>query len=224
MILLGLAGKAGVGKDTVADYLVARYGFTKFSFSDALYREVATAFGVAETELRDRSLKEIESPVLALERCVDDRFISHVLAQSLDVRNITAPLSPRQVLQWWGTEYRRTQDHNYWIAKAEESMYNLWAMYQYPEQRPQYFVNASVRFPNEREWVHKFVNGNVWHLRRDNLAAVHEHSSEVPLDVRQYERELYNNDTIERLYAGVELLLSTQTKFVRVEPMLPLER
>ena len=35
------------------------------------------------------------------------------------------------------------------------------------------------------------------------------------------EREIYNNDTIERLHAGVELLLSTGARFVKVQPMQP---
>jgi hypothetical protein len=216
MILLGLAGRAGAGKDTVADYLVSRYGFVKFSFSDALYREVADAFQVGEPLLRERDTKEVPSRLLQLGLCQDPRFFD--LAKTFAAENV--PLSPRQVLQWWGTEYRRAQDPNYWVNQADQWVYNLWAMYQYPEQRPQLFVNTSVRFPNEREWVHKFTNGQVWHIRRGDAGTVHAHVSETPLDIWEYERELYNNDTIDRLHRGIELLLSTQAKFVKVEPMI----
>ena len=42
MKLIALCGAAGAGKDTVADALPAR----KLAFADALYREVAEAWGV----------------------------------------------------------------------------------------------------------------------------------------------------------------------------------
>jgi len=35
-MIIGLSGKAGCGKDTVADYLVETYGFSKISFAVAL--------------------------------------------------------------------------------------------------------------------------------------------------------------------------------------------
>lgn len=225
MILLGLAGHAGAGKDTVADFLVQKYGFIKFSFSDALYREVATAYNLeGEDILRDRATKDVPIGFFALENCSDKDFVAIAKAELEKLSTISAgvyqSLSPRQILQWWGTEYRRAQNPDYWVQQAEAWISAVWGVFQYPEQRPQFFVNTSVRFPNERAWVRKFVNGNVWHIRRAGLTPVNAHVSETPLEVLDHERELFNNDTIERLHGGIELMLSTQAKFVRVEPML----
>lgn len=44
MRLIGLAGKAQVGKDTTADYLVKNYGFKKMAFADYL-KQVAELGG-----------------------------------------------------------------------------------------------------------------------------------------------------------------------------------
>lgn len=55
MRLIGIAGKAGAGKDTVADYLVETFGFRKASFADALKTGLA-AMGFPEP--LERALKE----------------------------------------------------------------------------------------------------------------------------------------------------------------------
>lgn len=234
MILLGLAGPAGSGKDTVADYLVERYGFIKFSFSDALYREVATAFGLENEDLRrDRATKEAPTELLSLIRCSDLAF-REVGEQQISILRTTRgmitlpsavmPLSPRQILQWWGTEYRRAQDPDYWINKAEEFIYAMTHEYgNYAELRPQAFVNTSVRFPNEREWVHSFAPfGSVWHLHRDTAMPVASHESETPLPVLEGEREIWNNYTLEYLHMGVDQLMSSTIPSIRVEPPEPM--
>ena len=219
MILIGLAGQAGVGKDTVADYLVARYGFVKFAFSDALYREVTEAFVLPdESLLRDRARKELPTYALAGENCNDQDFTA-VMARFVGAGDLAC--SPRQILQWWGTEYRRAQDPEYWVSAASRWLHDYRRMFKYPEQRPQFFVNTTVRFPNEREFIHEHADGNVWHIRRGSAAPVAAHVSEAPLSVLEGERELYNNDTIGRLHLGIEMLLRTQARFVKVEPMLP---
>jgi len=229
MLVLGLAGQAGVGKDTVADHLVRAYGFVRVGFADALYAEVQAAYGLPDQSLlRDRATKETPTERLALVNCQSDEFIGvgirYFEHESRHLHEL--PLSPRQVLQWWGTEYRRAQNDHYWLDRAEDFVRKVRADHLYPEHAPQYFVVPDTRFENEREWIHTGAygglwQGNVWHIRREGLAPVASHVSETSLPVLPRERELWNNDSIERLYRGVDLLMSTHARFVRVEPMAP---
>lgn len=223
MLVLGLAGCAGSGKSAVAEYLVRNYGFTRFSFSDALYREVTAAFGLPdESLLRDRATKEKETPLLSLENCDNDEFKSLVRGMfASEDHNLRTPHSPRWVLQVWGTEFRRAANPNYWIDQAEAWLVGMYEFPQYPEHRCNLFVNDSVRFENEREWV-KGLDGGVWHLRRGAAAPVAAHPSETPLPVLENEREIYNNHTLGYLYQGVDQLLHSGAKFVRMEPPLPI--
>lgn len=228
MIYIGLAGHAGAGKDTVADYLAERYGFIKCAFSDALYDEVQTAFGLEDqTLLRDRETKELPLGCLALARCADLNFCE-IARTELSKRYPdefraleSVPLSPRQVLQWWGTEYRREQDPNYWLDAAKSYVWRIHASVRYPEQRPQLFVNTACRFPNEQAFVHHMGDGNVWHIRRPDYGPINSHMSDSGLPVLEGEREIWNGGTIEQLHGAVDLLLSTAAQFVRVEPMAP---
>ena len=52
MKVIGLHGKAGSGKDTVADYLVANHGFEKISFATTL-KAMLAAGGFTEPANRD---------------------------------------------------------------------------------------------------------------------------------------------------------------------------
>ena len=51
MILIGISGKAHSGKDTVADILVNRYGFTKMAFADSLKGLVQQHYGFKKEDL-----------------------------------------------------------------------------------------------------------------------------------------------------------------------------
>lgn len=55
MILIGTAGPAGSGKDTVADYLVKHHSFEKMAFAGPL-KVMLASVGLAEPE--DRAMKE----------------------------------------------------------------------------------------------------------------------------------------------------------------------
>ena len=119
--IIAFTGSAGTGKDTAADILATHCGFTKLAFADALRAEVQAAFNVPAELLTRRDLKEMHTAELALVECTDMGLIGTLVraamaasTHALDYAWIEAPRSPRQILQWWGTEYRRAQKINYW--------------------------------------------------------------------------------------------------------------
>lgn len=247
MVLLGMAGQAGAGKDSVSDWLVANCGFEKFSFADALYVEVAEAYGLRHEDgsldfslLLDRETKDTPTTRMSLTMLSPDELFVSIASRKLgedsyavacaanpgalidytyplDAR-IIAPLSPRWVMQTWGTEYRRAQDKNYWVKKAARWLRGRRQAYPFPEQAPQYFVNTSARFPNEAQWIYD-MGGSLWHIHRETGTVASSHVSAEPLPLGPLDREIYNNDTLERLYAALPMMLKTHIRRLRISPM-----
>ena len=57
-ILIGLSGKKGSGKDTVAEFLIKHHNFTRIAFADPI-KDIGTAvFGWTHEQMNDRELKE----------------------------------------------------------------------------------------------------------------------------------------------------------------------
>lgn len=93
-MIIGLVGKAGVGKTTVADYLVKEYGFRKVSFKSALIDEMKEVFpDLLETLRQYHSFQD-----------VDELFT-------------LKPDIMRALMQNYGTEVRRKDDPQYWVKK-----------------------------------------------------------------------------------------------------------
>jgi hypothetical protein len=94
MILIGLTGKAGSGKDTVADALVEHHGFVKMSFAEPIKDAVAALLNVSPRKWEDRKWKE--TPVASL------------------------GLSPRRLAQTLGTEWgREVNGTDFWVLLLE---------------------------------------------------------------------------------------------------------
>lgn len=92
MILLGICGKKYSGKDTMADYLVANYGFEKRTFAGPLKDACRDLFLFSEDQLHNPRLKEV----------VDPRW----------------NLSPRAALQMVGTDWMRNRfQKNFWVDR-----------------------------------------------------------------------------------------------------------
>ena len=92
---IGLTGKGGVGKDTVADILVEQ-GFTKVSFAGPI-KEALAILGIVEPASR-------EAKELPLEGC---GYSYRLAAQSL------------------GTEWARSLDKDFWIKLAKSKAEGL---------------------------------------------------------------------------------------------------
>ena len=176
--LIGLTGPAGSGKDTVAALLRTHCAYTPLAFADPLRGEVAAAFGVSPALLIERETKEHPMTALALQRCMDPAFEAFVIAAhqhaGLGMVDTTAPRSPRQVMQWWGTEYRRADNPAYWTRATAKRICDMHLL-----RTSSRFVITDVRFDNEAALVREF-GGQIWQIVRPDLAPItSSHSSEV---------------------------------------------
>lgn len=171
--IVGLLGVKGSGKDTAAQFLVSSRGYRRIGFADALYKEAANAFGVTVEFLNNRDTKETDLPQLALSVCQDRVYAACVehclrLGGSLTPEELEAPRSPRFILQFWGTEYRRRGvpglcegADSYWLDKVKAVIVDN------PDTS---FVVTDVRFRNEFNFVRE-IGGMLARVRRPELEA-----------------------------------------------------
>lgn len=183
MKLIALCGAAGAGKDTVADMLPAR----KLAFADALYREVAEAWGVEQHVLRCRETKETPTPRLSLMSSTEDEFF---ITDAMMAHCPYAPRSPRQILQWWG-DYRRAQDPDYFVNSLRFHLEGG-----HPSQP---IVITDVRFPNEAALIRQ-LGGQLWQIRRPGYEAGGTgHASDTDGSEFRPDRVLLNGGDLEDL-------------------------
>ena len=127
-MIIAICGLIGSGKDTTADYLVNIHQFRRDSFARTLKDAVAVVFGW------DRELLEGHTKESRVWREQVDAW----WADRLDIPHLT----PRWVLQNWGTEVCRKGFHNnIWVASLENRL----------RKTTDDIVISDCRFPNEIE-------------------------------------------------------------------------
>lgn len=113
--LIGLHGVGQVGKDSIADLFVERYGFVKLAFATPLYQEVADAYDVEVDDLASSVWKTKPLDQLAARNSRDPAFIKVVEAAGYYADE---PLTSRKVLELWGNDYKKAQNgQDYYAAK-----------------------------------------------------------------------------------------------------------
>lgn len=114
-MIIGICGKAGSGKDTVADILVRDLGFVKVAFADPLKRVCKDIFNFSDEQLWGPSEKRNEPDFRYLRTPHQQGF------DPVDGRPTTIDaqyLTPRYALQQLGTEWGRDCYPDIWIEYA----------------------------------------------------------------------------------------------------------
>ena len=183
-MIIGLNGKIGAGKDTVADFLVKEYGFTKVGFSDVMYDAVCGLWGISLEE----ALLWKHDPDVKIHRVV---------------RGFIHPLTWREFLQRFGTEMGRgVFGEDFWVDQFNRKYLDLWD----EELEAVRLVVRDVRFDNEAQNIVDF-GGDIWQVHRPG----HEsdgHPSEAGIDENFIRGDIMNDGTIDELYVTLDEWMS----------------
>jgi len=151
-MIITFCGLIGSGKDTAADYLVSNHGFVRDSFAASLKDAVSHIFGW------DRNLLEGRTAEARAWREEVDSWWANRLG--------IAELTPRWILQHWGTEVCRIGFHkDIWVASLENRLRNS----------KNNIVITDVRFPNEIKAVHN-LGGYVIRIKRGDDPSWYKHA------------------------------------------------
>jgi len=203
-MIIGICGFIGSGKDTVADYLVNFHEFRRESFASTLKDAVSSVFGWDRTMLEGRTKEARE-----WREQVDPWW-----AQRLDMPTLT----PRWVLQYWGTEVCRKAFHDdIWIASLENKL----------RLSKDNVVISDCRFPNEIQSIRNAGGKIVW-VQRGNLPDWYQvaldanaghnyafqelkmrkiHASETAWVGTEFDAVLDNNHSLDHLYQQIKNLV-----------------
>lgn len=89
-MIIGIFGKKGHGKDTIADYLVNNHNFYKLTYAEPIKKICREIFSLS-----------------------DEQLINHTLKEEIDPR---WNKSPRQIMQLIGTDlFRKTFSEDIWV-------------------------------------------------------------------------------------------------------------
>jgi len=210
-MIISVSGFIGSGKDTVADYLTTFHGYKKLSFASSLKDAVAAVFGW-ERDLLEGTTKHSREWRDQVDPWWADR---------LNVPHLT----PRWVLQYWGTEVCRHGFHDdIWVASLENRV----------RQSKDNIVITDCRFKNEiiavknaggttlrvtrgslPEWYDDAIaynlgpnNNSHWALGKASLDKLRIHASEYSSVGLEYDYQVDNNNTIDTLHRTVESIIN----------------
>ena len=168
-MIIGLTGYAQSGKDTVAQILVDKFGFTRVAFADPI-----------------RDFCYQVNPI-----------VGWVAGEAIMLKNVVdrdgwdeakKSDSVRRTLQNVGVAARDNFGDTFWIVRAFEKVKDA-----------ENIVVTDVRFRNEADYIKSYENSQIWRVRRPGVTAVNSHVSESQMENYKVDQIFANNGTVDEL-------------------------
>jgi hypothetical protein len=185
--LIGLHGKPRVGKDTTANHLIKKLNLLRYGPSVPVKDTTAAMFDIPRHYLDDDNMKDEMDPYWKM--------------------------TYRQMAQQVGKESSRDVfGEDFWMKHVDLK----WRSIKAPRRpmaigmdsgNPVYngMILADIRYANEIEWVHE-RGGHVFFVVRDDAPKSSDqgHVVDQGLPLKLADLIIYNNETIDELYARVD--------------------
>lgn len=193
--VIGFAGPAQNGKDTCADFLVDKFGYTKYGMADPLKEmlyvlnpDISYKHLIENSDIHQTIFKEPCNKSANLKLIVDTVGWE-------DAKQIP---EIRRLLQVFGTEVGREMiDEDLWVNLADRFIHNHTAT-----------TIAGVRFPNEAELIRKHNGIIIQVIRPDTdllTKSANKHTSETSKIDPDF--TIINDGTVEDLYTKLDQIV-----------------
>lgn len=232
MIVIGLSGWKGSGKDTAANHMINEYSYTRVAFADSLKKMTAKTYNLPLNCFFDQKLKEV--PLMQYPVEITDDFTKMVIdflakefrtkdgrqadCLTISKENQTIGLifhdgikEPEEVELFWTPRallilegsVKRSVTSDFWVQQTIDDILNI-----HRERAIDRFVVTDMRYRSEMEQLeHEFGDSFVSCRikRHDESPSVD--PSERDLDNTEMDYILSNRDTIEKLERQVDDLV-----------------
>lgn len=207
-LIIGISGKARAGKDTLGDFLVKAFReklnmeFSKIAYADGLKEKVMNEFGLTWDQLYG-DLKEVPDKRYPKKVNKDSNYEDGKVWGDKDLY-----WTPREILQFIGTECYRTIDDYFWVKYLFKTI---------DDNDYKNVIITDCRFKSEIDPI-KDRGGHHIKIVRDYDGVVHNktHVSEMELEEDyKVDVKINNNSTLEFL---------EKTAFDTVDFIMALER
>lgn len=149
VILLGVSGRMASGKDTIGPRVIDNLGYSHLAFHEFFAKALKHEINQVIEAIRDsRTIQEAIDKVSRSMSVLEEhaRVAVNKLWQEVKDENVTSAYdrtaTVRSILQYWGTDFRRKEDNDYWVKKTMKAMIS-----QLAEGRSVFVTDA--RFENE---------------------------------------------------------------------------
>lgn len=208
-MIVGVCGFIASGKDTIADYLCTFHGFKRVSFAGSLKDAVSAIFGW------ERELLEGTTKTSREWREKPDAWWSKRLGKEI---------TPRYVLQYWGTEVCRNGFHpDIWVASVENKLRHTTDNIVITDCRFANEVNAIKNaggitcrvsrgekpiWYQDAETLNKGSSQMGWAIAKAKLKEFNIHASEYSSVGLDYDHYIDNDGTIDDLHKKIKLIIN----------------